>query len=127
MGEIESLPVADSSVDVIISNCVINLSPEKDKVFKEAFRVLKEGGRLAVSDVVATAKLPDEAKKDLELYAGCVSGAVEIEEIVSKLEKVGFSKISVRTSDESKKIISNWTPDKNITDFIASATIEAIK
>jgi len=127
LGEIESLPVADSSVDVIISNCVINLSPEKDKVFKEAFRVLKKGGRLAVSDVVATTKLPDEAKKDLELYAGCVSGAAEIEEIVSKLEEVGFSKISVRPSDESKKIISNWTPDKNITDFIASANIEAIK
>ena len=127
LGEIESLPVADNSVDVIISNCVINLSPQKDKVFKEVFRVLKKGGRLAVSDVVATAKLPDEAKKDLELYAGCVSGAVQIEEIVSELEKVGFSKIRVKPSQESKKIISNWTPDKNITDFIDSAAIEAIK
>jgi len=127
LGEIESLPIADNSVDVVISNCVINLSPQKGKVFKEAFRVLKKGGRLAVSDIVATAKLPDEAKKDLKLYAGCVSGAAQIEEIISELEEAGFSEINVRTSDESKKVVGSWTPDKNIADFIAPATIEAIK
>src|ERR1700752_5194890 len=74
LGEIEHLPVADASVDVVISNCVINLSPEKAQVFREALRVLKRGGRLAVSDVVATAPFPDEVQHDLALRAGCVAG-----------------------------------------------------
>ena len=89
MREIENLPVADNSVDVVISNCVINLSPEKADVFKEAFRVLKRGGRLAIADIVATAPLPDEVKQDLELYAGCVAGAALIDESGLILEDVG--------------------------------------
>ena len=81
LGEIEALPVADNSVDVIISNCVINLSPEKQRVFNEAFRVLKPGGRLAVADMVATAPLPDDIKADWAAYTGCMSGASQITEL----------------------------------------------
>src|SRR5262249_33149862 len=81
LGEIEALPVADNSIDVIISNCVINLSPEKRRVFAEAFRVLKPGGRLAVADIVATAPLPDEIKSDWGAYTGCIAGASDITDL----------------------------------------------
>ncbi|MBU8922874.1 MAG: methyltransferase domain-containing protein [Bacteroidales bacterium] len=88
LGEIENLPVADRTVDVIISNCVINLSPEKRKVFSEAFRVLKPGGRLAISDIVATAELPDSVKQDMSLFTGCMAGASFIHELESILREV---------------------------------------
>ncbi len=127
LGEIEHLPAPDNSVDVIISNCVINLSPEKPKVYQEAFRVLKPGGRLAISDVVATAPLPDDVKEDLALHAACVSGASLIEELVSTLEAAGFTQIRVKPLEESREIIREWAPDRNIADFIVSATIEAVK
>ena len=87
LGEIEHLPVADASVDVIISNCVINLSPEKAQVFRDAFRVLKHGGRLAVSDVVATAPFPDEVQHDLALRAGCVAGASLLDDLEGMLHR----------------------------------------
>jgi SAM-dependent methyltransferase len=127
LGEIEHLPVPDNSVDVIISNCVINLSPKKDEVFKEIFRALKPGGRLAVTDVVATAPLPDEVKKDLELYAGCVAGASQIDEVESMLKQAGFADIRVRPIDASKELVREWVQDRPVADFIVSATIEAIK
>jgi SAM-dependent methyltransferase len=127
LGEIEHLPVADNSVDVIISNCVINLSPRKDEVFKEIFRALKTGGRLAVTDVVATAPLPDEVKKDLELYAGCVAGASQIGEVESMLTQAGFADIRVKPIDASKEMIREWVQDRTVADFIVSATIEARK
>ena len=127
LGEIEHLPLADNSVDVIISNCVINLSPEKHKVFDDAFRVLKPGGRLAVSDVVATAELPDEVKNDLALHAGCIAGASLIDEVDAMLRKSGFSDIRITPKDESRDFIRTWAPGRNAGDYVVSATIEAIK
>ncbi len=127
LGEIEALPVADDSVDVLMSNCVINLSPEKPKVFKEAFRVLKGGGRLAVTDIVATAQLPDEVKEDLALHVACVAGASPMDEVRSMLEGAGFVDIRIEPLGGSRDLIREWAPDKNLEDFIVSATIEAIK
>ncbi|MHC4426376.1 MAG: arsenite methyltransferase [Planctomycetota bacterium] len=127
LGEIEHLPVADSSVDVIISNCVINLSPEKPEVYREILRALKPGGRLAVTDIVATAPLPDEVKKDLELHAGCVAGASQIGEIESMLKQAGFTDIRVKPIDASRELIREWAESRPVVDFIVSATIEAIK
>jgi len=127
LGEIEHLPMADASVDVIISNCVINLPPEKAKVFQESFRVLKPGGRLAISDIVATAELPDKLKNDMTLFTGCMSGASSIADITDMLKNAGFDEIEIKPKDESKEFIRNWVPDSNIEDYIISATIEAIK
>ena len=127
LGEIENLPVADSVVDVIISNCVINLSSEKSKVFQESFRVLKSGGRLAISDVVATAELPERLKNDMALFTGCMSGASLITDIESMLIDAGFNDIVIKPKDESRDFIQNWVPGSNIEDYVVSATIEAIK
>lgn len=127
LGEIENLPVADSVVDVIISNCVINLSPEKVKVFQESFRVLKPGGRLAISDIVATAKLPEKLKNDMALFTGCMSGASSVADIENMLKDTGFDEIEIKPKDESRDFIRYWVPDSKIEDFIVSATIEAIK
>ncbi|MGB6381553.1 MAG: arsenite methyltransferase, partial [Syntrophobacteria bacterium] len=127
LGEIEHLPVADASVDVIISNCVINLSPEKLDVFREVYRILKPGGRLAISDVVATAPLPPELKNDLDLLSACVSGAATVVEITEMLQEAGFQDIQIQTRDESRELIREWVPEKNVQDYIVSATIEAIK
>ena len=127
LGELENLPVADGIVDVIISNCVINLSPEKQRVFSEAFRVLKPGGRLAISDVVATAELPDTVKKDMAMHSGCVSGASFIPELESVLRQAGFENISITPKDESKTFIRDWAPGAKIEDYIVSATVEAVK
>ena len=94
-GEIEAIPLPDASVDVIISNCVINLSGDKDRVLAEAFRVLKPGGRFAVSDVVVRGPVPEAIRKSLELWVGCVAGAMEETEYVGKLERAGFTAIGV--------------------------------
>jgi len=94
-GEIENVPIPDNSVDVIISNCVINLSGDKDRVLREAFRVLKPGGRFAVSDVVVRGKVPAQIKKSVELWVGCVAGALSDYEYVEKLAKAGFEKIDI--------------------------------
>jgi len=127
LGEIEHLPVADNSVDVIISNCVINLSLDKEQVFKEAFRVLKPSGRLSTSDVVATAQLPQNIKQDLALIASCIGGAEYVEDIKAMLQNAGFKEIRMTPKDNSKEIVKAWAPDKNIEDFVASYTIEATK
>ncbi|NIM17737.1 MAG: arsenite methyltransferase [Candidatus Aminicenantes bacterium] len=127
LGEIENLPVADHSVDVIISNCVINLSPQKPKVYKEAFRILKPGGRLAISDVVAVTPLPDEVKKNLALYTGCISGASSLDELKSMLDEAGFTDIRIESKDKSKELIRDWAQGSKIEDFVVSAAIEAVK
>lgn len=127
LGEIEHLPVADNAVDVILSNCVINLSPDKPQVFAEAFRVLKPGGRLAISDVVATAELPDHIRHDLALHAGCIAGASSIAELKSILQEVGFGYIHITPKNESKTLISQWNNNTSLAEYIVSATIEAIK
>jgi ubiquinone/menaquinone biosynthesis C-methylase UbiE len=126
-GEIESLPVADESVDVIISNCVINLSPEKLRVFKEAYRVLKPGGRLAVADIVATAPLPDEVRGDWAAYTGCMAGASQVRELEQMLEAVGFQRVMIAPKDTSRSFIREWLPGSRIEDYLVSATIEAVK
>jgi len=95
LGEIEALPVADASVDVVISNCVINLSPEKDRVFQEAFRVLKLGGRLAVSDIVLLGDLPDAVLQSIDAYVGCLSGAVLKDAYLQAIRDAGFSDVEV--------------------------------
>ena len=94
-GEIENIPLPDNSVDVIISNCVINLSADKDRVLREAFRVLKPGGRFAVSDVVVRGDVPDEVRKSVLLWVGCVAGALEGSEYVAKLSQAGFESIEI--------------------------------
>lgn len=127
LGEIESLPVEDDAVDVIMSNCVINLAPDKRPVYREAFRVLKPGGRLAISDTVATADLPPDVKSSLSMYAGCVAGALSINEIETILAEVGFSDVRVTVKGENKDVVRNWAPGTRLEDYIASATIEAVK
>jgi arsenite methyltransferase len=127
LGEIENLPVANEEIDVIISNCVINLSPNKHRVFTEAFRTLKKGGRLAISDVVASAELPDEMREDLQLYSGCMAGASLISELEQILVDVGFTNINIAPKDESKDFIKDWAPGRGVEDYVLSASIEAIK
>lgn len=128
LGEIEHLPVADNSINVIISNCVINLSPDKQQVFREAYRALQPGGRLAISDIVTTAELPPEIKNDLgELYSGCISGASSIADVEQMLRESGFSEISIEPKDESRAFIKDWVPGANVDQFIVSAVIKARK
>src|SRR5262245_58747029 len=127
LGEIEALPIADNSVDVIISNCVMNLSPQKDRVFREAFRVLKPGGRLAVADIVATAPLPEEVKGDWAAYTGCMAGASQISDFEQMLHEAGFKEISIAPKDTSRSFIREWLPGKAIENYLVSATIEALK
>lgn len=127
LGEIEKLPLEDTSVNVIISNCVINLSPDKLSVFREAFRVLKPGGRLAITDVIATAPLPEDVRNDLALYSSCISGAVTVPELESMLREAGFRSIRIQPLEGSRELVREWAPGRNIEDCIASATIEAVK
>jgi arsenite methyltransferase len=127
LGEIEHLPVADASIDVIISNCVINLSPDKPQVFREAFRVLKPGGRLAISDIVLSAELPAEMHAEVALYTGCVAGAAQIADLVAMLANAGFDTIRITPKEASRDYIQHWAPGRGIENYIASANIEAIK
>ena len=127
LGEIEHLPVADASVDVIISNCVINLTPDKRRVFAEALRVLKPGGRIAIADVVNLAPLPEAWRADLTALTGCVAGAANANDLERTLAELGFVDISVTVRPESRAFIREWMPGSGIEDYVASATVEARK
>ena len=127
LGEIEHLPLADASVDVVISNCVINLSLDKPQVFREAFRVLKPGGRLAISDVVTPIELPNEIKYDLALHTGCLAGASLMSELQTTLERCGFEKIRIGPKAESREFIKDWAPGLKLEDYVVSAVIQAVK
>lgn len=127
LGEIENLPVANETIDVIISNCVINLSLDKERVFSEAFRVLKPGGRLAIADIVATAELPEEVKNSLAMMAGCIAGAEFVDNLKEMLNRVGFSQITLTPKNNSQAILDTWAPGKQLSDYIASYMIEAVK
>ncbi|MFC1522126.1 arsenite methyltransferase [Elusimicrobiota bacterium] len=127
LGEIEHLPVADNSVDIVISNCVVNLSPDKPAVYSEVFRVLKPKGRIAISDVVITAEIPDKIKKDLELWSACATGAETVSGLEKILKKAGFKNISIQPVNTSREFIKEWMPGSKIEDFVMSANIAAIK
>jgi SAM-dependent methyltransferase len=127
LGEIEYLPIADTTADVIISNCVINLSPNKPQVFREAYRVLKPGGRLAISDVVATMELPEEMRNDEQLIAGCMGNASLVEELEQMISEAGFAQVRIAPKDESREFIRDWAPGRGVEDYVVSATIEALK
>jgi arsenite methyltransferase len=127
LGEIEHLPVANGTADVILSNCVINLSPDKGAVFREAFRVLKPGGRLAIADVVALRPLPEALQNDVAAFTGCVAGAADVTTVEKLLRDAGFENVRVATNAQSRAFIRDWMPGSGIEDFIASATIEATR
>jgi arsenite methyltransferase len=125
LGEIEHLPVADATVDAILSNCVINLSPDKAAVFREAFRVLKPGGRLAISDVVAVHSMPSELAESVEALTGCSAGSASIAELRLLLADAGFHAVQIQPRAESRALIAQCMPGAE--DYVASATIEACK
>lgn len=127
LGEIEALPVADGSIDLIVSNCVINLSPDKHRVFREAFRVLRGGGRLALSDIVQLRPLPESLGADFQAYTGCVAGASNLDDLRHHLEAAGFTDIGITVHEASRAFINEWLPGKNAGDYVASAAITARK
>jgi SAM-dependent methyltransferase len=125
LGELEALPVADSTVDVILSNCVVNLVGDKARAIRESFRVLKPGGRIAISDVVATADIPEDLRTDPELFSACAAGAATIAEWQAMLESAGFEQIRITPNAASREFIREWVPGTHIEDYIVSASIEA--
>ena len=129
LGEIEHLPVSDNRADLIMSNCVINLSPDKRQVYREAYRILKPGGRLSISDVLASTELPAKFRKNLALVAACIGGAATFEDTKKMLTQAGFQAIKITAHDNSRDLTRAWIPDKsdNALDYVVSAYIEAIK
>ena len=126
LGEIEHLPVEDASVDVIMSNCVINLAPDKPTVFREAFRVLAPGGRLAISDIVAISDIPAAIAADPAAYTGCVAGAAPVAELERMIAAAGFKDVRIAVQAQSRTLIEEWTAGSG-EQFVASALIEAVK
>ena len=127
LGEIEHLPVADEAVDVVVSNCVVNLSPDKRRVFEEAYRALRPGGRLAISDVVRTAPFPENVRDDPEALAACVSGAATVDELERLLEDAGFEAVDIAPKNESESLVRTWDETRDLSDYIVSAVVEARK
>jgi len=127
LGEIESLPVGDRSVDVVVSNCVVNLSPDKTAVFREAFRVLRPGGRLAISDIVASAPLPKHITENPAALSGCIAGAPAVDELRRHLEAAGFAGVHIEINERSRSLIKTWSPESGAEHFVASATIRAMR
>lgn len=127
LGEIEALPLADVTADLVISNCVINLSPEKPRVLREAFRVLKPGGRLAIADIVATQPLPEAMRAKLAAIGACVGGAALVADVQAMLSTAGFVRIAITPRESSRALISQWTDDETAGDFVVSALITAFK
>ncbi|NGX52690.1 MAG: Aklanonic acid methyltransferase DnrC [Candidatus Anoxychlamydiales bacterium] len=127
LGEIEHLPLPNNSIDAIISNCVVNLSTNKAQVFKESFRVLKDGGRIAISDMVAYKPLPKEMINNKELYSNCISGASTIDELKNSLSKAGFVDIVIETQKDSRQFIKDWVPGSDAENYVISAKIKAVK
>jgi arsenite methyltransferase len=127
LGEIEHLPVADATVDVIISNCVINLSPDKPAVFRDAFRVLKPGGRIAISDVVALKPMPLRIRESIALHAGCIAGTSLVPELEAAVKAAGFEDITIEVLPESRQYIAEYFPGEGLEEYAASATIRATK
>jgi arsenite methyltransferase len=127
LGEIENLPVADNSIDVVISNCVVNLSTDKQAAYNEMFRVLKPGGRVIISDILSRLPLPDSVREDSTLVAGCIGGAISAAELHPIIEKSGFTDISLTPKSNSDEIITGWQPGKNIEEYVFSAYILARK
>jgi ubiquinone/menaquinone biosynthesis C-methylase UbiE len=127
LGELEHLPVADDSVDVIMSNCVINLTADKRVVYEEAFRVLKPGGRLAISDVVATSPIPEEMRENHELWTSCVSGASLISDLQEILAEAGFQEVGIHLDDGGQQVIQQCAFGEGVEKYVAPARIVAKK
>jgi arsenite methyltransferase len=127
LGDIERLPVDDASVDVIMSNCVINLAPDKPAVFREAFRVLAPGGRLAISDMVAVGDLPAAIATDPGAYTGCIAGAAPVADLERMVADAGFERVRVSVQAGSRELVGDWSPGSGADQVVASALIEAVK
>jgi SAM-dependent methyltransferase len=127
LGEIEHLPIADNTADVVISNCVINLVPDKEQVYREALRVLKPGGRIAISDVVNIAPLPPGLASDQALLWGCIASGASADQIEQWLAAAGFADIRITVKPESRELVKSWAPGSGAEDHVASAMIEAQK
>jgi len=112
---------------VIISNCVVNLSPDNQQVYREAYRVLEKGGRLVISDVVASAPIPEGVAKDIAAYSACVAGASSVDKVTRMLTEAGFTEIRVHPKDESRSFIKEWSAEYRVEDYALSVTIEAVK
>jgi len=135
-GDIEEMPLPDNQYDVIVSNCVLNLVPDKTKAFRQMVRVLKPGGHFCVSDVVIKGQLPEQLRKDAEMYAGCVSGAIEMDEYLDIIKQAGFQEITIHKQKEiaiPAEVLANYLSEKEISDYqnggtgIYSITVSANK